>query len=256
MEFGKGFCLREYYPKDNEHVLRYTNYAKFRDLVCTKTLYLARGDQFPDQYEGKETAMSENIRRSVQEQSGYNRNTELYERNRRCVAISCWSIGENDTKEMWEEFTDGVSGIAIQSDVSRLKQILAEYEDNICIRKVKYVDDHAREFTQLGCPFYPFLIKRRQRFSFEKELRVIWGEGKYCKHGSRLYDAEEIKTEGMRFPINLNVLIEGVIIPASARPEFEDKVRLLLEELDSDIRVRKGNARAQHERSRSFGSNE
>ena len=92
--FGERFCLEKFYPENSETILRYMNFSKFVHLLCTRTLYLARGDQFSDQYEGKETEKSRNIRKIVHGDGAYNENTQLYERNRQCVAVNCWSIGK------------------------------------------------------------------------------------------------------------------------------------------------------------------
>ena len=214
--FGEKFCLQDCYPADDEKISRYIDFAKLAHLLCTKTLYLTRGDQFTDQYEGIETKLSRNIRKIVHGNDAYKENSRLYERNRRSVAINCWYIGENESNDMWKTYANGTDGVLVQSNVSKLKESFTDSQENICISKVVYIENHNDAFTKFGCPFFPFLIKRKKDFSFENELRVIFGYGKYCKQEPTLYHAPEIRTNGIELPIDPTALIERIIISSKA----------------------------------------
>ena len=74
---GERFCLKQYYPKDEEIVYRYMPFYKFEDLVSSKELYLSRGDQFDkeDLYEGTETKLGTNLRRTVHNSDAFEENT-------------------------------------------------------------------------------------------------------------------------------------------------------------------------------------
>ena len=146
-------------------------------------------------------------------------------------------VSPEDTEEMWKRFANGPDGIAVQSNVSRLKKSLIDYEENICIRKVEYVDNHRVEFTKFGCPFYPFSIKIKGGFSPEKELRVILGKGKACKKASPLYKATEIETRGVELSINPIVLFEKIIISPYAPSWFLHTVKALLYRLNIELPV-------------------
>lgn len=95
------FCLQEYYPENEEIIYRYLTFDKFKDLISSKKLYLSRGDRFKDKYEGIETAFGTNLRRAIHDDQNFEINSKLYERNRRCVAISCWFIGDRESESIF-----------------------------------------------------------------------------------------------------------------------------------------------------------
>jgi len=235
--FGEKCCLQEYYPNDSEIIFRYMSFKKFMDLITTRSLYLARGDMFEDTYEGIETLLSRKIRELVHDNSSFEKNTRLYERNRRCVAISCWYVGDVESYVMRANYAAGSDGIAIRTSVRNLKAAIAFYGNEVCVRKIEYVENHDKKLTKFGCPFYPFSIKKRRKFKQENELRVIWGEGNACKTGSLLYKAPEIQDKYVRINVDPSVLIEHVIVSSSSSDSFYDEVQKKLHNLKIETKV-------------------
>ena len=227
---GERFCLQEYYPEDEEIIYRYLSFDKFQDLICSRELYLARGDRFKDTYEGVETAFGTNLRRAVHDDHGFEENSKLYERNRRCIAISCWFAGNQESEPMWHEYARGIDGIVIRTSVRKIRSALGHRDRHLCVRKIEYVENHDVQFTKFGCPFFPFSIKRKKQFAHERELRIIYGEGKGCVEGSSLYKAPEISSEAVKIRIDLSVLIEGIILSPKSTPSVFDKVRVALKQ--------------------------
>jgi len=234
---GEKFCLQEYYPENEEIIYRYLTFDKFKDLISSRKLYLSRGDSFKDKYEGIETVFGTNLRRAIHDGQNFEINSKLYERNRRCVAISCWFIGNQESESMWNEFTGDIDGIAIRTNVRKIKSALVHWDRYLCVRKIEYLENHDVEFTKFGCPFFPFSIKRKRQFAHESELRIIYGEGKGCIEGSPLYKALEISPEAVRIPIDPSALIEKIILSPRSTPSFFDKVREFTQEEGIDVSV-------------------
>lgn len=224
---GERFCLQQYYPRDEEIVYRYMPFYKFEDLASSKTLYLSRGDQFDkeDSYEGTETKSGENLRRVVHDSDAFEENTRLYERNRGCVAINSWYVGNRESAAMWEKFAGETDGIAIRTRVGKIRSALSSWDRYLCVRKIEYAENHDEEFTKFGCPFFPFSIKRKKEFDDENELRIIFGEGKGCIERSPLYKAQEIVLPAKRINIDPSVLIGEIVLSPKSITSVLKKVR-------------------------------
>lgn len=234
---GERFCLQESYPEDEEVVCRYLTFEKFKDLITSQKLYFARGDRFKDIYEGIETAFGTNFRRAVHDSHAFEENSTLYERNRRCVAISCWFIGKQESESMWSEFAGDVDSVAIRTSVGKIRSALAPWDRHLCVRKIEYVENHDVEFTKFGCPFFPFSIKRKNEFAHESELRIIYGEGKGCIEGSALYKAPEISSEAVRIHIDPSILIDEIVLSPKSTPSVFDKIREVTQEEGLDVSI-------------------
>lgn len=224
---GERFCLQQYYPRDEDIVYRYIPFYKFEDLVLSKELYLSRGDQFDkeDSYEGTETKFGTNLRRAVHDTDAYEENTRLYERNRRCVAINSWYVGNRESEPMWGKFAKETDGIAIRTRVEKMRSALSAWDRYLCVRKMEYTEYHDREFTKFGCPFFPFSIKRTKDFADENELRIIYGEGKGCIEGSTLYKAQEIVDTSVRITIDPSILIDDIVLSPKSTTSVLNKIQ-------------------------------
>lgn len=224
---GERSCLQQYYPRDEEIVYRYMPFYKFEDLVSSKELYLSRGDQFDkeDVFEGTETKFGTNLRKAVHNSDAFEENTRLYERNRSCVAINSWYIGNRESEAMWGKFAGETDGIAIRTRVEKIRSALSAWDRYLCVRKIEYTENHDEEFTKFGCPFFPFSIKRKKEFDDENELRIIFGKGKGCIEGSPLYKAPEIVLPAKRINIDPSVLIGEIVLSPKSTMSVLKKVR-------------------------------
>lgn len=224
---GERFCLQQYYPRDEDIVYRYMPFYKFKDLVLSKELYLSRGDQFDkeDSYEGTETKFGTNLRKAKHDSDAFKENTSLYERNRRCVVINSWYVGDRESKSMWGKFAKETDGIAIRTRVEKMRSALSVWDRYLCVRKMEYTENHDEEFTKFGCPFFPFSIKWKKDFADENELRIIYGEGKGCLEGSKLYKAQEIVDTSVRIRIDPSILIDEIVLSPKSTTSVFNKVQ-------------------------------
>jgi hypothetical protein len=226
------FCLQQYNPRDEEIVYRYMPFYKLEDLVLSKELYLSRGDQFDkeDSFEGTETKFGTNLRRAVHDNDAFEENTRLYKRNRRCVAINSWYLGDCESEAMWGKFAKETDGIAIRTRIKKIRSALSAWDRQLCIRKMEYTENHEGEFNKFGCPFSPFSIKRKKDFDDENELRIIYGEGKGCIEGSPLYKAQEIVDSCVRLSIDPQTLIDEIVLSPKSTMAVFNKVQKISKE--------------------------
>lgn len=236
---GERFCLEQYYPKDEEIVYRYIPFYKFEDLLSAKELYLSRGDQFNEEdcFEGTETKFGTNLRRVVHNTDVFEENTRLYERNRRCIAINSWYIGDRESEAMWGKFAKEPDSIAIRTRVGKIRSAFSAWGRYLCVRKMEYIENHDGEFTKCGCPFFPFSIKRKKDFADENELRIIYGEGKGCIEGSLQYKAKEIAETSVRISIDPSLLIDEIVLSPKSTTSVLKKVQKISKQMGKYIPI-------------------
>jgi len=221
-------------------VWRYVDFAKFYSMITSKSLFLCRADNFPDEFEGSysdknliqrsgldrmrcDTAPCD---RGIQSRRPRYSNEELRKR----MNICCFHLSDHESTAMWELYTIEKQGIAIQSTINRLNKSIDESFD-IVIGKVNYVDYREEKIAEIS-EFHPFLSKRIF-FRHEKELRVLL-----------LHNQTEIKNLnqfGTTLPINLDSLIERIYISPKSSTWFRELIEHSLEANDLGCSVHQSN---------------
>lgn len=235
-------------------IWRYFNYKKFRSLLTESSLFFSRCDKFSDKYEGKWptkniqfhiNAFSEEDERIIN--LNRRRIIDASEEILKQMYINCFSIGDCDVKEMWENYCTLNQGIVIKSTFKNLKRAI-NYPDNIdssfpdvYIGKISYID-HENEHIPDWTIFCPFLFKKK-KFSFENELRLIttW-EG--LDSLIQQYDTGYIETpentkikdlleplpkyNGIFIKVDLNILIDEIFVGPRATEEYLSSIKNLV----------------------------
>jgi len=171
---------------DYAKVWRYTSFTKFLSILDKQALYFSRLDYLGDPFEGSVTLADRDSRnRSIEtaaklwENLNVPYNVEEYkqmhskvnEDERQLFFINCWHINENESSAMWNIHSKNDEGIAIQSTFKRLCESFKEFDRNIWIGKVKYVD-YLNESIPDSNSLNRFLCKRKS-FEHEAEIRAI-----------------------------------------------------------------------------------
>src|ERR1700676_2810530 len=133
-------------PDDNAVLWRYSDFAKFMDLIERRKLWFSRADKFEDPLEGTSTDAEVVYFRSLQSSAspelrgwgnGYSR---VAQTTRATTFVNCWREGKFESMAMWDIYGKGSGVVAIKSTVGLLKEAFATYKWNVRVARVKYFD--------------------------------------------------------------------------------------------------------------------
>lgn len=206
---------------------RYFSLDKFKSLVETKSLYFARSDLLGDDHEGSTSEPS--IKHRSKFYSGASKHfiekgvVQIAKDWALCTFVSCWHNNTDESVAMWKLYTPEGEGVAVQAKLSSLKKSIQETEKEFCLGFVKYID-YDNDYISEANAFSPFFHKR-SIYAHECEFRILT---------NRLEDigAIQAKTKkpekGVFVPVDVSVLIEGIIIsPYATRSFFQQTTKFL-----------------------------
>lgn len=235
-------------PRDNNCIFRYTDLWKFVSLLTEKTIYLCRVDLLQDHYEGFYlNDYIEYLKKTLQTLKINNPEKELtsilshLDGLRTTMYVNCWCLKSHELATMWEAYCKNENeefGIAIQSNIGKLKKAFSASKEPIRIGKVHYlnyrksssvflssiasIDNKKKPSSMvLDTVFSPFLYKQ-QYWKDERELRcLLWKPELFL-------EKKECPT-GFHIPINIEDLIQTIYTdpraPKSFVVEIKDLVR-------------------------------
>src|SRR5690606_30123405 len=91
---------------------------------------------------------------------------------RKAKFVSCWHASNVESAAMWKIYGENENGIAVISDIARMKSAFHESVETIYAGRVSYID-FAEDRLDLGNGFTP-LVHKRSSFEHEKEVRLVW----------------------------------------------------------------------------------
>lgn len=208
---------------DSEVLWRYMDLFKFKDLVETSTLYLARPDKFVDPFEGRlcpgngaglsksEAAFRDLYKIEDSHEDPYS------EMHRKLVFILCWHRNTREVRRMWDTYTQSPNSVAIATSGKALQRFTPP---SLIKSAVKYapIDRPRTEFDHSSLFFF-----KPTEYAFEREFRLLRqpAEGETFR-----FDAPE---DGFRrVPIRLRKLVHRVILHPEAGEDTIDAVSDLM----------------------------
>lgn len=216
-------------PDANAKIWRYMDYSKFQKLIENKSLFFSRPDKFEDDWEGaltlpmirnREDWLSKqhiNVSSQFKEIIDSNKKPNGYE----YTFLNCWHINEYESAAMWKIYTGVNKGIAIQSTFSRLCKSFNNYDKQVQIGMVKYID-YRNQMIDLN-NFINIYFRKRKSFEYENELRAI------------------IVDFNLRFQedININIEIDELIDEIYVCPKSDDCFKECVESILSINKINK-----------------
>jgi hypothetical protein len=133
-----------------------------------------------------------------------------YSEIRKQFAVSCWHANDDESEAMWKLYSALGNGVAIQSTVERLRDVLAPHP-GININRVFYEDFDTAPIVQ-GRQAH-FLLYKRLSFEHEREVRATL---MLHKPGN-----------GVEVPCNLSRLIARIYVSPFADAVFRQVVEEL-----------------------------
>ncbi len=167
-------------PPDDTILWRYSDFAKFMDLIERRKLWFSRSDKFEDPLEGTFTDAEIAHFRSLRS-DGTPVNPAIYSLTgiskmmRSTTFVNCWREGKYESMAMWDIYGKGSGVVAIKSTVGLLKEAVAPYNWDVFISRVKYIDWNGLNW---GGNALEMCVRKDVSYAHESEIRaVIWGLG-------------------------------------------------------------------------------
>ena len=188
-------------PRGGTVLWRYMDFAKFIEMLESRTLWFVRVDQLEDPLEGTHTdAELAHIRKHLLETRSQAL-IDVFRSARSELYVSCWRSGSAESLAMWDLYGKGSGIVAVKSTVGRVRKAVAKYKEPVYISNVKYVDwNHAPGLDNVlvAC------TRKDLAYQHESEVRVI-----ICR---ATYSIDTDPRLGFRLPLDLERLITEVVV--------------------------------------------
>lgn len=225
----------EIYPVSSDKVIwRYLNFSKLLSLIETEALFFCNANKLEDKFEGTLTIRNVEGLRSIfkdnpDEEANIKIIRENWARVRNQAFLNCWYLGNDESALMWKAYTNGGEGVAIKSNVGRLRSCFNSVDQDICVGQVEYID-YKRGIIPCHDPVHLLLFKRRS-FAGENEIRTITFQS--SKNKKPLLGQKA----GININVNIDELIEAIYISPFSSEWFFDLVNSIIIRYGLDKRI-------------------
>lgn|ERR1035437_341720 len=197
-------------PADDTTIWRYMDLPKFLSLLEQKALYFAVRAELEDKWEALiHRPDFKNMVACLGGEPAKNLKGAL-ERVNTLAAMSCWYRGREESVAMWALYTHTTFGVAIRSDIGRLKRALAAYLGDIQIGVVEYRDLDDDSAAPLDSGGQRFLFQKRRCYEHERELRAWTLARPGTSAGTKRPSGFQAPEHGLLVPVDLAEVIECV----------------------------------------------
>lgn len=225
----------EFVPPSNPNIpiWRYTELAKFLDLLEQSALYFTRLDRFSDPFEGSLTkATTDDMKAIVGDDELFPPGAlvdslvkTMTLNSRASIFVNCWHMNEHESEAMWRLYSE--QGIAVRSTYRKLRDSFdPNFTCAIYIGQVRY-RDYSGNVEVMHSEYEPVLSKRHS-FEYERELRAAI-EFKPVAEGETIDPSKPDHPFGIHTPVDLRVLIEKIYVSPGRPRWFRDLVVNLLD---------------------------
>lgn len=204
-------------PQWNAKLWRYMSIEKFFDLIINKHIYFTNLDKMSDKNEAEiPRKNSEELRKSYLEKSidekeaerNFNRYYIGILSRKKSTFVNCWIMSQDESYALWKIYLGGEKlGVALKTNTKRLlKSINSEnvYEtDHMYFSKVEYAD-----YLKGDINIAKLTVTKRLPYKYENEARLIVMKEPEFKQ----YNNEQVISNGIRYKINIEELIEEIYI--------------------------------------------
>jgi hypothetical protein len=242
-------------PPDDALLWRYINFTKFVSMLSTNSLYFARGDSFPDKFEGAMgsvrleqkydafyreylrkayltapgSAQADSTPEKLEESIHHSLSSlrKAGEWQRTTTFINCWYQSEHESEAMWSLYAgwrrneiDSPGSMVIVTTFGKLRDSVSSLP-NTYVGKVEYID-YSKTLSGLNEAFW----HKSLSFEHEKEVRAI-----LHKHG--------VEETGIVIPVDLRLLIAEIRLSPFCADWFETLVKDVIEKYGHAFQVRR-----------------
>lgn len=188
-------------PPGGTVLWHYMDFARFIEMLESRTLWFVRADQLDDPLEGSHTdAELANIRKHLVEIRAQAL-IDIFRSARSGLYVSCWRSGSTESMAMWDLYGKGSGIVAVKSTVSLVKKALATCERPVYISRVDYVDwnnSPGLDNVLVAC------TRKDLCYQHESEVRLVIYESP---------NSLDVDTSfGIRVPLDLECLMAEVVV--------------------------------------------
>lgn len=222
---------REFEPLGlSDPLWRYMDFTKFVTMLATKKLYLSRIDTLGDDFEGSyPIAPRDGFGGFFGEEDTdrYHEEKASSKKARKFYYANCWHSNDDESDAMWKIYVHGTEGIAIRTNVKRLRDALNAAAETFWILPVKYVDEWTSMPTK---PTLRACMSKRKCFAHEKEVRVLW-------HDVKSERASRPGKKGQNISCDIATLIDTIYLAPTKSKWFTPVVEDVLRKYKVDTKV-------------------
>jgi hypothetical protein len=203
--------------KPGQILRRYLDLYKYLALLCSRELYFNRADRFSDRFEGALTPAFRKARNEAHRQKLVDTDADhFYRRSRIGNYANCWSLGAHDNMALWQLYGASQNAVVITTTVDKLVKTALEWNEQILIHKVQYID-HFKNPDMIVGRYTDFLRFKHKAYRYEAELRMIV---------PRQHSQWENNPSAIRLPVrNLNTLFRSVVVSPEAELSFYNLIK-------------------------------
>jgi hypothetical protein len=202
-------------------VWHYMDFWKFVSLIQKRAIYLCRGDNLQDKFEGTYSnrqihSMNEWFK-DIDEPIRVEWEEEERRNNRKKAFINCWCISDVDLDLMWKAYTTADIGVALRSTIRKLQsacdKAIELWPLDIC--QVKYFDhEKGQNINYWGAP--NVFMHKDHHFRLDNEIRIIH----YANYST--------PPDHVDMPIDFEAVIETIVTrPGTTEDQLESIVNLM-----------------------------
>jgi hypothetical protein len=233
-------------------VWRYLTFPKFISLITYQALWFSKLNILQDTFEGclplhtEKKLNANNQKYKEQFHADFHSQIDNWvsdnvKYGRELEVVSCWFLGEEESRALWEDYVGDGEGVAIKSTIRQLSQFVFAYSEFSSIGKVKYVD-----FNSYDMDSYEAHQARERaflkdiKFQHEQEIRIatmsLKTPGCVNMNGTRMktddYSGKNMNNfdnAGLYVGTRLNDLIDEIVLSPKTLKWFELLIKRIVE---------------------------
>jgi hypothetical protein len=223
----------------NATIWRYMDIDKFRSLVSSGRLYMARADLLGDDFEGTTPSAEKEYWRLLVDLAETPEERQTVEYNAQQLSefaatfrptyyVSCWNMAEDENIAMWQRYTKTADSVAIRSTYSTLRSQL-EPRQLINLGVVRYID-----YSKERLPSVNMLhrITHKRHFHVDdREVRAVIsriGPPEIAERHIEPFITPDDR--GFLQPVDVRDLIKAVVLHYNASAAFAAEVAAICSE--------------------------
>lgn len=256
-------------PQDETVIWRYVYFTQFLSILERSSLWFSRADLFEDPLEGSYSKANVETREDRYISEGFpeehidsflDQESKMNRLRRNTSYLNCWHINNRESMAMWDLYSMEGQGIAIQSQIGKLKQSLREangyiLDEDLPIPKetpntkvftlgaVQYIDYHKHLIPESSWEFP--LFSKRLIYKHEQEFRIMISRLGDALRDNDIYsnipEHPEDLPPGEYIEIELSSLINRIYISPSAPDWFLELIEMIADrysDVDPDLVTR------------------